>query len=417
MGRFTSYAATLAATLAATASGHIIMKSPAPIGNPDNSPLSSDGSNFPCKVTGDPATFYAKGEVTKVQAGAKQSLTFTGSAVHGGGSCQLAITTDKQPSASTQWSVIQSIEGGCPSKDGNGPSEYDFTIPDSVPSGDYIFAWTWISKMSGGPEYYMNCAKLQVEGGGNKRSIDTRAEDMPNLFVANLASVNTCKSREGGSSVDVLFPVPGPNVIKPGSSNTFSKAIGDQCFPKGGSAKGLLAGGNAPSNGGGDSAPAPSAPAVTSSAAAAKPTAPGGVFVTMPNGGAGGAGGAATSTAAASKPTTSIAAPAAPSAPAAAPSAPAAAPSAPAAPAAPKPSTPTTPGAGAGSGSSQGAMSGKCTSEGQFNCVGQQFQQCASGAWTPLQAMAAGTKCAQGFSASLWVPSRRLRRGTRAAAL
>ncbi|KAK8117355.1 uncharacterized protein PG998_005636 [Apiospora kogelbergensis] len=406
MGRFTSYAATLAATLAATASGHMIMKSPAPIGNPDNSPLSADGSNFPCKVTGDPATFYAKGEVTKVQAGAKQSLTFTGSAVHGGGSCQLAITTDKAPSASTQWSVIQSIEGGCPSKDGSGPSEYDFTIPDSVPSGDYVFAWTWISKMSGAPEYYMNCAKLQVEGGGNKRSVDTRAEEMPNLFVANLASVNTCKSRDGGSSVDVLFPVPGPNVVKPGSSNTFSKAIGDQCFPKGGSAKGVLAGaGGSPSTGGGDSAP--SAPAVTSSAAASKPTAsaPGGVFVTVPNGGAAPTSVASkpTSTAAASKPTSTAAAPVAPSAPASAP-------------AAPKPSAtvPATPGAGAGSGSSKGAMSGPCTSEGQFNCVGEQFQQCASGAWTSLQAMAAGTKCAQGFSASLWVPSRRLRRGIRA---
>ncbi|KAK7937223.1 uncharacterized protein PG986_014091 [Apiospora aurea] len=406
MGRFTSYAATLAATLAATASGHMIMKSPAPIGNPDNSPLSADGSNFPCKVTGDPATFYAKGETTKVKAGEKQTLSFTGSAVHGGGSCQLAITTDKAPTASTQWSVIQSIEGGCPSKDGSGPSEYEFEIPDSVPSGDYVFAWTWISKMSGAPEYYMNCAKLQVEGGGNKRSVGARAEEMPNLFVANLASVNTCKSRDGGSSVDVLFPNPGPNVVKPGSSNTFSKAIGDQCFPKGGTAQGVLAGAGG-SSGGGDSAPAPapSAPAVTSSAAASKPTAPGGVFVTMPQNGGGAA--APTSAPAASKPSTTAAAPAAPSAPA----------SAPAAPAAPKPSAPSTPGAGAGSGSSQGAQSGKCTEEGQFNCVGQQFQQCASGSWTPLQAMAAGTKCAQGFSASLWVPSRRLRRGTRGAAL
>ncbi|KAK8091470.1 hypothetical protein PG997_001831 [Apiospora hydei] len=400
MGRFTSYAATLAATLAATASGHIIMKSPAPIGNPDNSPLSSDGSNFPCKVTGDPATFYAKGETTKVKAGEKQTLSFTGSAVHGGGSCQLAITTDKAPTASTQWSVIQSIEGGCPSKDGSGPSEYEFEIPDSVPSGDYVFAWTWISKMSGAPEYYMNCAKLQVEGGGNKRSVGARAEEMPNLFVANLASVNTCKSRDGGSSVDVLFPNPGPNVVKPGSSNTFSKAIGDQCFPKGGTAQGVLAGAGG-SSGGGDSAPAPapSAPAVTSSAAASKPTAsaPGGVFVTMPQNGGGAA--APTSAPAAPKPSTTAAAPAAP----AAPSAPAAAPLLPSLllPALLVP----------------GAQSGKCTEEGQFNCVGQQFQQCASGAWTPLQAMAAGTKCAQGFSASLWVPSRRLRRGTRAAAL
>lgn len=66
-----------------------------------------------------------------------------GSAVHGGGSCQLAITSDMQPSAETSWRVLMSIESGCPSKDGSGPSTYDFTIPADLTPGQYSFAWTW----------------------------------------------------------------------------------------------------------------------------------------------------------------------------------------------------------------------------------------------------------------------------------
>jgi hypothetical protein len=134
-------AGTVAMLLFRIANGHIIMKSPTPFGNPDNSPLSSSGANYPCKVTGDPATFYSGTEATEMAIGTDQTLSFTGSAVHGGGSCQLAITSDSQPSASTAWQVIQSIEGGCPSKDGSGPSEYTFQIPEGTAAGDYVFAW------------------------------------------------------------------------------------------------------------------------------------------------------------------------------------------------------------------------------------------------------------------------------------
>lgn len=48
-----------------------------------------------------------------------------------------------QPSAETSWRVLMSIESGCPSKDGSGPSSYDFTIPADLTPGQYSFAWTW----------------------------------------------------------------------------------------------------------------------------------------------------------------------------------------------------------------------------------------------------------------------------------
>ncbi|KAI1439546.1 hypothetical protein F5Y02DRAFT_423883 [Annulohypoxylon stygium] len=91
--------------LASTAvEAHMIMANPKPFGGPDldNSPLTS--SNFPCKLKGDPATFYkTDGLDNTMAAGETQTLSFKGSAVHGGGSCQLAITKDMQPSVSTSW--------------------------------------------------------------------------------------------------------------------------------------------------------------------------------------------------------------------------------------------------------------------------------------------------------------------------
>lgn len=46
--------------------------------------------------------------------------------------------------------VIKSIEGGCPAMNmegnleaGQNPNTYNFTIPSSVPAGDYTLSWTW----------------------------------------------------------------------------------------------------------------------------------------------------------------------------------------------------------------------------------------------------------------------------------
>ncbi|RYO96754.1 hypothetical protein DL763_003030 [Monosporascus cannonballus] len=379
----------LAAALAAfapIADAHMIMKTPKPFGGPelDNSPLTS--GNFPCKVKGDPATFYNAGGLDNTMAiGEVQTLSFTGSAVHGGGSCQLAITKDLVPSASTSWQVILSIEGGCPSKSGQSADTYGFKIPDSVAPGRYVFAWTWISKLAGQPEYYMNCAPITVTGGGSKRSeanktlaVATRGE-LPELFVANLADINSCKT---SPSTDPEFPNPGPNVERPGTNSNFAKVEGTNCVPKDATDSGPGSGGNGgPGSGGSPPATSSAAPAASSSSAAA-PTSSLGFVTSVID--------APSSSAPAA--TVSSAAPSSTSAAA--------------------DSNPT----GGPSSGSTGALSGPCDSEGMFNCDGTSYQQCASGAWTAMQPLPAGTVCAQGQSTTLWVrdnvnaPRRRLRR-------
>ncbi|KAG8169491.1 hypothetical protein KVR01_000236 [Diaporthe batatas] len=431
------------AMMAVLVEPHMIMATPKPYGNPDNSPLTSN--NYPCKVTSDPATFYKTDGIidqNSMVAGEKQSLSFSGSAVHGGGSCQLAITSDMQPSANTSWRVLLSIESGCPSKDGSGPSTYDWTLPADLAPGHYSFAWTWISKLAGQPEYYMNCAPISVTAAKAKRdtegvSLIPRADTYPEIFVGNLADINSCKS---SPSSDPLYPDPGQNVEKllEGASPAFSSISGSGCVPvgqtegpgplptatagdTGGAAAGTPPAASASATASStDSNPAPGSPSggvfattgdgTTSSAAASTTLSTstttsqaGSVYVSpVPVGSATSASqnsGSATGSAASSTTsaiTSDFATVSATSATKPAPSA---------------TLSPTSgSGSGSGSGNSTGSAgggsssgkSGPCTSEGMFNCIGSQYQQCASGAWTAMKALPGGTVCTQGESENLW---------------
>ncbi|KAK8171085.1 hypothetical protein BKA80DRAFT_195548, partial [Phyllosticta citrichinensis] len=188
-----------------TVRAHVQMTNPLPWDSPKaanaglrdydiTSPLESSGSNFPCqgmtsKLSGLTAT-------AKYQAGQNYTVSLAGSAVHNGGSCQLSLSYD----SGKTWKVIKSIIGGCPTM---GTATYDFQMPEAAPAGKAIFAWTWINH-TGNREFYMNCAVVNIQnsGSGNLCSL-------PNLFVANLDSINSCVVPEG---TDAVYPNPGPDV-------------------------------------------------------------------------------------------------------------------------------------------------------------------------------------------------------------
>lgn len=361
-------AASAVALFAATAQGHMVMATPPPYGSPDNSPLIADGSNFPCK-----ATSNSGGTVTDMAIGAPQKLSFLGESVHGGGSCQVSLTTDTPATKSSTWMVIHSIEGGCPAKNVAGnlgaddsatapdPDTYSFAIPEGIAPGAYTLAWTWFNKV-GNREMYMNCASIKVTGGSSKRDTSLNETDFairstpsfPAMFVANIPTTD-CQTVD---SMDVQFPDPGTSVEKDGVASDLTAPTGPKC---GASSGGSSSGAQAAAPSGGPSAAAPAAPSVASPAAAAPSVA---------------------SQPAAAAP--SVASPAA------------AAPSVAASPAAAAPASPPT-------ASTSGPSGSTCSSPGTMVCSsdGKQFAICgASGTAPTFQPVADGTSCTNGVIAS-----------------
>lgn len=202
-------------------SSHMLLASPKPIeGAKAKSPLIADGSNFPCHGVSLPN----EGGQT-MEAGSSFSLRFdlgldgSHTAVHGGGSCQVAITyeTDAEIVRSpSNWYVIYSIEGGCPSSSTGdlrnasyclspGQAEcvhtWEVPLPAGLRSGHAILSWTWFNAI-GEREMYQNCANVEIIGGTGKAM-----ESLPAMYVANIGPEGTCTSAP--ERTNVAFPDPG----------------------------------------------------------------------------------------------------------------------------------------------------------------------------------------------------------------
>ncbi|KAJ4985303.1 hypothetical protein SVAN01_09248 [Stagonosporopsis vannaccii] len=395
------------ATLCAyVADAHIIMASPVPfsVDKIDNGPISKE--QYPCKSN----LGFTVSTMNSMAVGEQQTISFKGTAVHGGGSCQLSVTTDTEPTENSKFKVIKSIEGGCPGVDGT-TNEYQFELPDSIPNGKATFAWTWFSKMSGAPELYMNCAPIEVTGGAS----DTTAFDaLPDMFKANIGE--GCTTAQNFAT---QFPNPG-SVVEKGATNDQEPPTGscgasgttpaDPSSPAGSGAPASSAAGGQPSAapssaGGNDGMYTPPAGAGATSAAAAPTSAAGGASGAAPTsqaaatsaaatGAPGGvfAPGASSAAPVASTQTTLVTVTGTPSTPSkttAAASKPAA--TTPAAGTGASGAAPTTAPAAGGAGGE-----GTCTTDGEVVCNGtSQFGLC-NGGKVVWQAVAAGTTCSNG---------------------
>ncbi|KAK2748510.1 hypothetical protein FQN57_000643 [Myotisia sp. PD_48] len=374
------------ATLFAGTQAHLVISNPVPYASPgfNNSPLKPDGSDYPCKFTGGFKPSAAQGTVNKYATGEEVTMKFKGTTVHGGGSCQISIADDLDPTKDTKFKVIHSVMGGCPvdaegNLPGNSPdapldSKIKFSIPSSVKAGKYTMAWTWINRTGGVPEMYMNCFPVEVTGGSKKRwaprstgEPKSKRAEFPNIFIANVKNVPGYEYCEAELMYDVTFPNPGESVAFLGTPSRLKKAA-NACKNGGTGGSG---GGPAPSAPAGSSVPAPSnggpvpsdikVPSATGGAPA--PTGP------APTGPA---------------PTSAAPQPTGPSGSAPAPVPTEAVPT----------GVPAPGGSEGGSGGNGSAQSGACSVDGDWNCIGgSQFQRCASGKWSVAQAVSAGTKC------------------------
>ncbi|KAK1467702.1 endoglucanase [Colletotrichum cuscutae] len=232
----------LASMLASTTFGHVVLENPKPfkfVADGPTNPISSTGDDFPCKIPSG-ASYIIDGAPTVIAIGETFEATFKGQAVHGGGSCQFALSADANPTKNSKWMVIHSIEGGCPARNqkGNleGPNEdkYPFKIPSSIAPGDYVFAWIWLARVGGQPEYYMNCAPITVTGGATKKkrgSIADRRmslakrEEFPELFMANIGEVaGGCTTGEAlNAQVPIAFPNRGLYFDRPEGDNLYKQ--------------------------------------------------------------------------------------------------------------------------------------------------------------------------------------------------
>ncbi|KAI9748275.1 MAG: hypothetical protein M4579_007268 [Chaenotheca gracillima] len=306
--------------------------------------------------------------------GSTQKLAFKGGATHGGGSCQVSVTYDKNPTPKSQFKVIHSIIGGCPAKNTEGniggdpgaadPDTYSFKVPDDLPTGQATLAWTWYNKV-GNREIYMNCAPVTFTGSKSKRNesmIEIRDQSafdkLPDMFVANIQSISKYSTKD---SMNVVFPDPGESVDhfsanpKQDDAPPISSG-GSSSGAPGGSTGGSGDTGAPPADGGSG---APASPPAASAPSSASP----GIFA----------------------PTASSGGSQAPSATSAV----------------PQPSSP--PPSSGGNSSSAGGQTGPCSNEGEFSCLtgGTSFQQCASGQWSVVQQVAAGTTCSPGDGTSM----------------
>ncbi|KAF2140310.1 lytic polysaccharide monooxygenase [Aplosporella prunicola CBS 121167] len=368
-----------AMSLASSANAHVVMQSPTPYsggGLVQVNPLDGTTYQFPCQG-GTDAAYYENSKATDMTAGDATDLKFTGSAVHGGGSCQLSVTYENPPPKDrNKWKVIHSMEGGCPADaagnietqgtdtDGRETGkqctsndekeclkQYKITIPKELKSGKATFAWTWVNKYAGKNEFYMNCAPINIQGGSDS---DDYFNSLPSLFVANIPG--ECQTKLGSA---IAYPNPGTSVEKDGDSD--SAALGS-CATETGGAGSPVASATA-----GSGSQESSAPAASATSAASQPTSAasntGGVFAPS----------AASPTYTATSMATVVVSTSAPAA------------------------TSASSSSSSSSGSSSGSSSDvDCSEDGALVCIGtSQFGICNRGKATP-QAVAAGTTCTNG---------------------
>ena len=126
--------------------------------------VTDDHFTFPCKG-------FPKGPSVATFNDSKLTVILEGTAVHGGGHCQLGVSYDDKT-----FVVLQTVIGNCLLD----TKSYSFDLPQNSKGGGMTIFWTWINRI-GNREYYMECADITVNTNGNNTKIPGKE-----LLIVNL---------------------------------------------------------------------------------------------------------------------------------------------------------------------------------------------------------------------------------------
>ncbi|KAJ1916650.1 hypothetical protein H4219_003665 [Mycoemilia scoparia] len=148
----------LVSLLAGISYGHMGIADPKPR-------LTGPNLRSPINAAGLPLCGVAERGPTQatVRAGSSMTMKFDGSAIHGGGHCQFAISYNNK-----DFAVMEDVLKNCFTSSAFGSAgnyKYDIKLPAELPSGDATIAWSWVNAI-GNREYYMGCVDVKVEGTG-----------------------------------------------------------------------------------------------------------------------------------------------------------------------------------------------------------------------------------------------------------
>ena len=113
-----------------------------------------------------------QGQQTTAEAG-----DYNGGPRHGGGFCEVSITTNPNPTWN-DFVVISQWENTCP----DASREYEFTLPATTPNGPLVIAWTWHSAF-GLAEMYTTCMDVEVQGSTAQQQLSGRCPEVQNIVA------------------------------------------------------------------------------------------------------------------------------------------------------------------------------------------------------------------------------------------
>ncbi|GME25030.1 hypothetical protein GTA08_BOTSDO11468 [Neofusicoccum parvum] len=176
------------------------------LGTPDGAPVATwaAGSKVKWNITGAP-------EFTLNDLGG----------THYGGSCQVGFSTD----SGKTFKVAASYEGNCPHRNSELGSGQDFemTIPEELPAGEAVFAWTWINREQ---EFTMNCAAVTITNDDDSDSGESSSA-APSYAPATTAPASSAAPQS--STQAVATPSASSNPVNGGAKQFALEWCSCQC--------------------------------------------------------------------------------------------------------------------------------------------------------------------------------------------